>query len=184
MLIAPGAVTLQRVERPAPARGSLFAPLTEQIANVRRWNDERGWGFTSADLDAIDLRPADHREPLVVDVIAVYLPGHGDLDGIRRTCLELWTVATDEHPAGRSWEQRKAERMPVTLLDGIEHRPGIRRVTLDLGAHWRLGGTYRLIDVRGPDSAHAEILAAAAHFPYWVWAMDGTWVPYTWVPGY
>ena len=40
------------------------------------------------------------------------------------------------------------------------------------------------MDVRGADSVHAEILAAAAHFPNWVQAMDGEHVPYVWMPGY
>ena len=34
------------------------------------------------------------------------------------------------------------------------------------------------------DSVHAEALAAAAHFPDWVQAMDGERVPYVWMPGY
>ncbi len=34
------------------------------------------------------------------------------------------------------------------------------------------------------DSAHAEILAAAAHFPRWARAMDGVSVPYIWLSGY
>ncbi len=55
---------------------------------------------------------------------------------------------------------------------------------MDLAAHWhRVRGT-RPVNVRGPDSAHAEILAAAAHFPYWVRAMDGQTVPYVWLSGY
>ena len=40
------------------------------------------------------------------------------------------------------------------------------------------------MDVRGKDSVHAEALAAAAHFPDWVQAMDGERVPYVWMPGY
>jgi hypothetical protein len=64
------------------------------------------------------------------------------------------------------------------------HRPGLRRVTVDLGAHFEPGRNVSANKVRGHDSAHAEVLAAAAHFPRWVRAMDGQTVPYTWLSGY
>jgi hypothetical protein len=73
---------------------------------------------------------------------------------------------------------------PVRLLKGIVHRPGLRRVTVDLGAHFEPGRNISANKVRGHDSAHAEVLAAAAHFPRWVQAMDGQTVPYTWLSGY
>jgi hypothetical protein len=57
-------------------------------------------------------------------------------------------------------------------------------VRIDLAAHWKPGEPVRPENVRGPDSAHAELLAAAAHFPDWICAMDGKRVPYVWVCGY
>ena len=33
-------------------------------------------------------------------------------------------------------------------------------------------------------SAHAEVLAVAAHFPHWIRAMGGKTVPHTWISGY
>lgn len=169
----------------------MFAPLTEQLANVRRWNSERGWGLRAAELNSIDLIPRAHDDPLVADVIAVYLdaeyPG-AELDGVRRTCHEMWSVAAQRQPHTWSWDWRRDvyERRPkpVRLLPGIEHRPGVRRVRVDLGAHWVPGRHIRPRHVRGRDSAHAEILAAAAHFPRWIRAMDGIRVPYLWLSGY
>ena len=38
--------------------------------------------------------------------------------------------------------------------------------------------------MRGPDSAHAEVLAAAALFPDWVRAIDGLAVPHIVLSGY
>src|SRR5687767_4325585 len=61
-----------RTRRAEPPR-FMFCPLTEQMANVRRWNDDREWGFTDAELAAVDLSPRTHADPLVVDLIAVYL---------------------------------------------------------------------------------------------------------------
>ncbi|CAN5327776.1 hypothetical protein BH20ACT5_BH20ACT5_23660 [soil metagenome] len=173
---------------------ALFVPLTEQLANIRRWNDEQGWGLLDTELDAIDLAPRRHTDSLVVDLIAVYLDeGYvgedvGYLDGVRRTCHELWTVVTHRQPQAWSWDWLRDayqhQPKPVRLLPGLVHRPGVRRVTVDLGAHWTPGRHVRPRKLRGPDSAHAEVLAAAAHFPTWARAMDGHRVPYIWLSGY
>jgi len=172
----------------------LFVPLAEQLANVRRWNDSRQWGLPAAELDAIDLTPRTHSDPLVVDLIAVYLDdlpatdGQEPLDGVRRTCHELWAIAADLQPKSWFWDwvrdRYDPRPKPVRLLPGIIHWPGVRRMTVDLGAHWVPGQHLRPSSLRGPDSAHAEILAAAAHFPRWARAMDGICVPYIWLSGY
>jgi hypothetical protein len=173
--------------RPPPA--GIFVSLAEQLDNVRRWSAMRRWGFTEGDLASVDLTPATHDSPLVVDLIAVYLDSDWSLDGVRRTCDDLWLLAADQQPNSWCWDdwywdQPDSGLKPVRLADGITHRPGVRRVTVDLGAHWVPGRHIRPIDVRGVDSAHAEVLAAAAHFPRWVRAMDGATVPYTWLAGY
>jgi hypothetical protein len=169
--------------------GDIFASLDEQLDNVRRWNTMRRWGFTADDLAAIDLTPRPQPRPLVVDLIAVYLDSNWMLDGIRRTCDDLWLLAADQQPNAWCWDdwywnQPDSGLKPVRLLDGIVHRPGVRRVTVDLGAYWVPGRHVRPADVRGPHSAHAEVLAAAAHFPRWIRSMDGQTVPYTWLCGY
>jgi len=174
--------------RPSGASG-VFVSLDQQLANVRRWNAMRRWGFAEAELSAVDLTPRGGGGPLVVDVVAVYLPGGKELDGVRRTCDELWLLAADQQPESWCWDdwywnQPDSGRKPVRLLDGIEHVPGVRRVTLDLGAHWMPGRHVRPLSVLGPRSAHAEVLAAAAHFPSWVRAMDGRHIPYAWLAGY
>jgi hypothetical protein len=166
----------------------MFVSLERQLENIRRWNEEREWGFSAAELDAIDLAPHEHDDPLIVDLIAVYLPNTPRLDGVRRTCDELWKLAAEQQPHAWSfdweWDEWKQEPKPVRLLDGLVHEPGVRRVTVDLGAHWEPGRHIRPRNIRGEDSAHAEVLAAAAHFPDWVRAMDGRSVPYIWLSGY
>ncbi len=179
--------------RAAPPAG-LFTPLPEQLANVRRWNEERDWGLSAAELDAIDLTPHAHADPLVIDLIAVYLddlPSGEDeekLDGVRRTARELWTIAAEQQPTSWYWDwvrdRYDPRPMPVRLLPGIIHWPGVRRMTIDLGAHWVPEQHIRPSSLRGPDAAHAEVLAAAAHFPAWARAMDGISVPYIWLSGY
>jgi hypothetical protein len=176
--------------RTPPPPEKMFISLERQLQNVRRWNEEREWGLRVAELQAIDTTPRAHVDPLIVDLIAVYLDSTRRLDGVRRTCDELWKIAADQQPHAWSfdweWDEWRQDPKPVRLLDGIEHRPGVRRVTVDLGAHWEPGqkNYIRPRNIRGTDSAHAELLAAAAHFPDWVRAMDGKSVPYVWLSGY
>ncbi|MBA2308050.1 MAG: hypothetical protein H0W01_01820 [Pseudonocardiales bacterium] len=187
----------QELERPvagAASTQSLFVPLTEQLANVRRWNEDLEWGFSEADFDAIDLTESHHSQPLVADVIVPYLDDIylGDdedfMDGVRHTCDELWSLAAAQQAYAWCfdwlWAEYDGRRKPVRLLPGIEHRPGIRRVAVDLGAHWRPSRHIRPGQIRGVNSAHAEVLAAAAHFPQWAAAMDGKRVPFVWISGY
>jgi hypothetical protein len=186
------------VVRPGAVRGLppayLFVPLAEQLENVLRWNEDRQWGFAEAELDAIDLTPRTHPDPLVVDLLAVFLDAEyrgedeGEMDGVRRTCHEMWSVAAERQLNTWCWDwirdAYESRPKPVRLLPGVEHRPGVRRVTVDLGAHWTPGRHIRPRAIRGPASAHAEILAAAAHFPRWARAMDGVSVPFIWLAGY
>jgi hypothetical protein len=171
------------VVRPQPPEG-MFTSLADQLATIRGWNEELDWGFTAEDFDAIDLTPARHDDPLVVDLIAIYLPGDEELDGVRRTAEELWAIVAEQQPNAWCWDMPKRSNKPVRLLRRLEHRPGLRRVTLDLGAHWNSAIGFRPIEVRGPDSAHAEVLAAAALFPGWIRAIDGLAVPHVVLSGY
>ncbi|MGH9072412.1 MAG: hypothetical protein ACRDX8_14970, partial [Acidimicrobiales bacterium] len=184
---APDAEPLEPVERLVPPE-NMFVSLEAQAANIEQWNSTRNWGLTPDDFAGLDLTPTTHEDPLVVDLLAVYLDGNDEMDGIRRTCRQLWQVAAERQPNAWSWDWYwdgwLGHPMPVRLVPGIEHRPGLRRVTLDLGAHWRPGHYTRPCNIRGPDSAHAEALVAAAQFPEWVRSMDGQAVPYIWVSGY
>lgn len=168
--------------------GRMFVSLREQLDNIRVWNDERDWGLSAHDLDSADLTPSVEKKPFVVDLFAVYLGDNDELNGVRRTCHELWTVAAEQQAHTWCWDwywnKWKDRPKPVRLLDGIVHRPGVRRVTVDLAAHFEPGRYLRPSTVRGHNSAHAEVLAAAAHFPRWIRAMDGKTVPYAWLSGY
>ncbi len=175
-------VTIDSIDR-SEMNEAFFVSVADQLANVRRWNDERGWGFTDADFDAIDTTPVEH-EPLVVDVVAVYLPEQDGIDGVRRTFEEVWAVASEGVPENWSWRQHLEGPRPVRLLPGGKHTPGIRRVTIDLGAGWDPVDGARAIEIRGRHSASAEILAAAAHFPVWLQAMEGVNVPFVYLGGY
>lgn len=187
-LMHNGQVTTREAKRAATSPDEIFVSLRMQLDNIREWNEERKWGLRPDDLDFLDLTPPSENKPLVVDLLAVYLSGDTELNGVRRTCHELWTVAAEQQPHSWCWDwywdKWKGSPKPVRLADGIVHQPGIRRVTVDLGAHFEPGQYLSPSKVRSPRSAHAEVLAAAAHFPRWIRAMDGKNVPYTWLSGY
>lgn len=176
-----------KFDRPVSQQPGWFVSPAEQLANVRRWNEERGWGFADSDFPVVipDFTPSQTLEVLV---LAVYLPDEGkgrkQVPGYVRTANELWQIAREGQPNWWQWDELKLDADHLRLLDGVTHTPGIRWVALDLGAHWNAKDGVRPRDVRGENSAHAEILAAAAHFPQWVQAMDGEKVPYAWLPGY
>ena len=160
----------------------------EQVNNVDRWNIERNWGFADSDFPEHipDFTPSQLLEVLV---LAVYLPSAElgrvkDLPGYIRTAGELWQIAREGQPNWWQWDELKLDAEHLRLLPELTHRPGIRWVALDLGAHWNARDGVRPRDVRASNSAHAEILAAAAHFPQWIQTMDGSAVPYVWLAGY
>jgi hypothetical protein len=165
-----------------------FVSPLHQLGNLRRWNDERGWDLPESAFEAVDVTAVTRGSPFVVDVLAVYLPSTGAVTGVQRTCEQLWDIASQRQPRSWCWDERKVGPKPVRLLhgggDGDEHEPGIRRVTVDLAAHWDRRAGVRPLDVRGERSASAEILAAAAHFPEWVRSMDGDRVPFVCLAGY
>lgn len=164
---------------------SWYVASEQQLENVRRWNQERDWGFTEADIPEVPEGLAP-RGPLEIPVLSVYLPDKVGVSGYVRTARELWGIARHRQPNSWQWPELRLDADHIRLLEGIEpfHEPGIRWVMLDLGAHWNGQDGVRPHDVRDKDSAHAEVLAAAGHFPGWPRAMDGKNVPYVWIAGY
>lgn len=159
----------------------MFVSPETQLANMRSWNLERGWGFIDAYFIEAEAALANVTWPsnrLTALVLVPYL------DTVQRTFDELWAVASGIQPNNWRWEELKSGKKNLRLLDGIEHKPGLRWEIIDLGANWDRQTGLRPVDVRDTTSAHAGILAAAAHFPKWVQAMDGDKVPYVWLPGY
>ena len=185
-------VSQARSGRPLRQRGGpraatfeeLFLPLDRQLENVRRWNRERSWGFTELDFLDVELTPTEKDGPLVVDIVCPLLDDAASLGGVQRTFEELWQVTAEQYPSSWWWGDSHPHRKGVRLLDGITHTPGIRRVTVELDAYWNPVISVRPLDVRGPRAANAEVLAASAHFPKWVQAMDGKRFPYVWLSGY
>jgi hypothetical protein len=159
-----------------------------QLAAVREWNDTFHWGFQHAHYPERIPR-FEATSPLEVLLLGIYLPGVGTSDpaaGHVRTARELWSLARELQPAWWEWPMLRFGEQQPRLLPGTDaaHAPGLRWVAVDLAANWTGKGWVSPRDVRGSDSAHAELLAAAAYFPGWLHAMDGINVPYAWAAGY
>lgn len=158
----------------------LFISPQDQLAQVRAWNEEYGWGFTDGELHGaaeshILRRSADRLTTLVL------VPYFGDF---WTTFCKLWELARSRQERySVSWGGFSGlPEENLRLLPGITH-PGkcLRWEKIDLGAI-RGCSPGRVRDPK--TSPHAGILAAAALHPNWVRAMDGDFVPRVWLPGY
>ncbi len=145
-----------------------------QIARVKAWNKKYGWGFTKKDFGSLTLDPQNYPKGLTTYVLVPYLKStQSTFDG-------LWEVIENEYNT-RKWK----EIDKVKLFKG-KHQKGLRWELIDLGANHapEKGRTVQEVRAKGEDLAHAGVLAAVAHFPDWVHAMDGKTVPYVDLGGY
>ncbi|MFH1621099.1 MAG: hypothetical protein ABIB04_03365 [Patescibacteria group bacterium] len=179
--------TLMRHPRFTLVHG-LFTSTEKQIARVREWNKEFGWGIPDEAFAAAEKSvPAWPEEKLVAVVLVPYLADKKAEDdtvmtGLERTFHELWMRAKAEQDANWRWDgYDKAGSDRLRLHKGIEHKVGLRWEVIDLGCQ----RNKKPEDVRSAKSSpNAGILAAAALHPQWVKSMDGDKVPYVFLSGY
>ncbi len=139
----------------------LFISVKRQIRNVKRWNRQRGWGFTEQDFEKLKT-PSDPSPQSFVRVVLVpYLPD------VRTTFEELAEAADSEARTAKVlfYAGRVDNGETVRLRQGIKHPEGLQWEIIDLQANRRRDPLTR---IRAKDSPHAWVLAAAAHFPKWV----------------
>ena len=156
----------------------LFVPTWRQIENIEEWNQCFSWGFTHEQIrQATDSAPKWPENKLVAVVLVPYL------DDVWTTFDDLWSTAAVQQAICYRYDAFDAEFL--RLREEIQH-PGkcLRWEVIDLAAMWDSRNGKAPKDVRDHKSAHAAILAAAAHHPRWVRAMDGKNVPYVWLAGY
>lgn len=159
--------------------------LDAQLANIRRWNTERGYGFSNDELSAVDITPGGEQSLRRVDLL---VPVSKDMAW---AFDDLWGIAGSQQ--ADNWRnpdlKTDAAHLRVHPKATVYER-GIHRVTLDLVAHHEPEDGRTVTEVReaatqsGETLAALEVLAAAAHFPEWVQAMDGEKVPYVDLAGY
>jgi len=163
-----------------------FTPLDRKLELVRSWP-----GVTGADLDRA-LREGKRRivlfdrespnSPLLDIVVSVYRP----------TAWETLSYARDRMSEAhgddfRQWPDAYASFLEgrVRYLEGAgAPAGGVRIEVVDLGANHAPAGGMVPRDARGPDSAHAAVVCAAAQDPEWVRQMGGGSVPYAIAAGF
>lgn len=161
----------------------LFTSLGEQRGNIIRWNLERGMDFTEAELTAIDITPSGEQSLRRAELL---VPVSADMETNQEAVVDqLWFLSQEPQP--NCWRNPDLVATPDDLhpIPGTKvYERGIHRVVVDLAANWEPQGGRTLLEVDqrplqpGQSPAAAELLAAAAHFPKWVQAMDGVTVPY------
>jgi hypothetical protein len=131
-----------------------------QVEAVRTWSARFGWGFTEGDFaDALkraNSLPAADESSASVPVLVPYL------NDVWVTFDQLWRILFERERAQLS-ENIVAQPNHLRLAPGIAHAPGLRWELIAIQAHYG----KRPSEVRGPNSAHAGVLAAAAHLPGW-----------------
>ncbi|MFC1638912.1 hypothetical protein ACFL26_01420 [Patescibacteria group bacterium] len=163
-----------------------FTPLDRKLELVRSWP-----GVTGDDIDralragraAIDLFNRESAGNQLLDlVVCRYLP----------TAWETLSYARDrmrEAHGDRFWQWGDAYGSSlenrVRYLKGITApTSGLRVEVVDLGANFDPANGTVPTDVRGPASAHAAVVYAAAQDPEWVRQADGRNVPYALAAGF
>jgi hypothetical protein len=181
-------------------RATMFVAPTVQIVNLARWNAARGWGFSEDDISHLEReippeppRPEKGALQLKARVLEIHLPdGPDGTPGVRRTLDELWDIVVKSQLARPFHLFDLSKSVRLALAPQHAHHPGLGWRTIDLGHGWpepdpscvKMCGTSPRRLPHGIERPHAGILAAAAHFPLWLTRMDGTHVPYVWLPGY
>lgn len=166
-----------------PSVFGLFIPPSQQVELVRERNAWRRWGFTEEHFTKLGEPPAWPSGMLRTVVLDV------GLDTIEQTLQEAGHCIAESTRKGRAYNycrlpEMKFDRAHMRLHGDITHERGLRWRIIDLAASWGKKEGIRPEDVRNNRSPHSAVLWAASYFPRWIEAMDGTNVPYVWIPGY
>lgn len=167
----------------------LFISPEDQIQNVRRWNQRYKWGFSEEDFEQLKPPPSWPTGHLCAIVLVPYLRSRkSTYEGLQKAIygdgLGGGTYGyTFLSPVGFHDEMKGLDHESD---DYVRHYGGAQLYT---GLQWRIvslgaNRSCRPEDLEGQTPAAAEILAAAAHFPNWVRAMNGRDVPVVWLGGY
>lgn len=154
-----------------------FASPTSQFVNVLEWNERFNWKIPESVFTAFCNDPPKWPSgKLSAVVLTVYL------ESAQATYQALWEVIA-RNMREKQVHAYRNEKGHTRLLSGVRHPGvGLRWEVIDFSAY-HLGD--KPVDIRNPEtSPHAAIIAAAAHFPNWLLAMDGKEVPYVWLHGY
>lgn len=166
-----------RSRRMAPGSSAMpFISPIRQMRQLNEWNREHGWGFSAQAFERLGPPPQTPRH-LSGSTVLVLVPS---LDTLQQTAGELWSLASSGSGLP-SW--CPAELHPQTWESDRKWCPGLSWRLIDLQANWSPDHGVRVRNVRSPRiSAGVEVLAAAALFPRWLAAIDGSQVPLAAMP--
>lgn len=183
-------------EKMPPLIKGVFSPAWRKIDNVRRWNEERKWGFTEADFRNLPPPPSFPQDlPFATVVLVPYL------ETPLKTYAELREVIRQEHWKNVLNAMGLNEAWGDNLfVCGTNHAPGLRWEVINMdGPRFRDKSEFCTPSVKAEtpqfDSAlippaeylpHAGVLAELAHSPYWARSLssNGGAAPEIWIPGY
>ena len=168
------------------ARG-LFVSPEQQIKNLQTWNMFDHWGLTDEDFQKLGPAPEWPREHLCAVVLVPYFKSRKvTFERLRAAMYNHVTSPYRYRGVGSVHWQDEMKGLDTNSDDYVRHFGGAH---LGEGLQWRIVslGANRAAkpeDVQDQWLAAAEVLAAAAHFPNWVMAMNGREVPLVWLGGY
>lgn len=150
----------------------LFTSTDQQVEQCKTWNKKYRWGFTAQDFKNLPKPPQWPEGELTCVVLVPYLKD------TQSTFDSLWEIIASNHKNNWRWDEIKE----VELVSGT-HKPGLRWEVIDLNAN--RGKSPEEVRKEQPDKlVNAGVLAAAAHFPNWVKAIDWINVPAVCLAGY
>jgi hypothetical protein len=156
--------------------GAVFP--NDQIANVERWNRDRGWGFTDHEIDvaATKITSLPSPDPLRVR-LPILVPY---LESVGKTFEELVGIMANPHSPVQRDEELTSEAEGLRLLPGVVHSRGL--IWEVIGLQSNRGEAPATC--QGENSAHGGVLAAACHLPGWVQQLGSRDVPEVALAGY
>ncbi len=154
----------------------LFLPPEAQIKCWQEWNTEFELGIGEDEFSRLSESVPAWPKNRLTAVVATY-----HFDTPQREFEFYWPLIARAQEANWKWDQLHFDPDHLRWLKGYENVLGLRWEVIDVGANCN----RKLCDVRLPKtSPGAAGLATAALFPDWVRAMNGSTVPYIWLPGY
>lgn len=148
-----------------------------QVTKVMNWNAKYAWGFSESDFSSAQERaaelPAGDPRSARYPVLVPYLHDVGaTFDALCRLLADVDKFVPESDLRG--------DPRHLRMLSPEDHIPGLRWEVIGLKDHMQTAPDV----CRGPDSAHAGILAAAAHFDDWRKALGTKTEPEVFLTGH
>ena len=168
---------------------SYYVPAAVQVSKCRALLQEHGGGkngFRPVDIPDFDEAAFVPSSESEFPLLTVYLPSKGKMGGVQRTFDIRWLCITPSTGfTKRRTDATLSDPEHLKLIDGYEHKPGVRWVGFDPNTARSKSPLWcEANPIPGRRWAHAEVLNAAAVMPNWANSWNGTSSPYPNMSGY